>query len=140
MMVECRNGSLPADDARLAAAWWGCARPVCDLSDEPVTAARNSFDEHGFPRAVAKDLADTKNLLFHRFRIDHGSWPDGVEDRVLCDQPAGVADEIGKQVERFRCKWHAAACAPQAVIRRIEPEGAEEFHLTTGDDFRTPAP
>jgi hypothetical protein len=47
-------------------------------------------------------VADLEDMAFQDFRLDEGLGPQGIEQFILRNQPAGVFDQIPQDSERLR--------------------------------------
>ena len=93
--------------------------------DEPITATRHRFYEAWAPRIVAKNRSDVADRALQHRVADEAVAPDLVEQRVLRQQRAGMANESAEQAERRRRERDRATAAQQQRIRLVELELAE---------------
>ena len=79
-----------------------------------------------YPRlVVAQRPPDLHEALHQRVVGDGRVRPDGLHQLLLGDQPAGVPNEVGEDVEALRPEPDLAAVVQQRAARRIEDEAAE---------------
>lgn len=96
------------------------------FGNEPIAATVHRLDETGFLRLVPQCFADLVDADFQRGIGHEGVGPDGLEQFLLGDQPAGVLQQISQDGEGFRGECDRLHTAPQAGVVRVEPEGIGE--------------
>ena len=108
----------------------GCLRRVCRGPFEQVAAA----PDRSYPMLfVTQRLSDFDQAL-HEGIVGHGDVPPHrLEELLLRHEAAGVADEVGQDLERPLPQGDLFAIPQQRGPRRIEPELREAIRLIRQD-------
>src|ERR1700720_762605 len=74
---------------------WGVGSDVVDRGDEPVSLARDGFDEAGIIGGVAEDLSEPHNRgIGAVVEVDEGVWlPESMTQLFAADDLSGTFDE-----------------------------------------------
>ena len=65
---------------------------LCDRTDEAIASTMCGFNEAWRLWIIAESFADLTNGDFEDGFADKGSWPDGVEKFLFCDELARIAE------------------------------------------------
>jgi hypothetical protein len=92
-----------------------------DRGDEAIAEARHRLDRVG-----SEQLAQRRDLLLDVVvRHDH-VVPDGVQELLLADEPAGPLGEQTQQIERTGAEVRGVAIDQQAPFARLQLEATRE--------------
>ena len=58
---------------------------------------------------------------------DKGSWPDGVEKFLFCDELAWTLDEIVEHCEHLRSELYCFGASPQVLVSQVQGKGVEYY-------------
>ena len=108
---------------RLSSGQSSCWPGVCsrrlgiDPSNEAVPKPRDRFDS-----VRAEQLAQDRHLLLEVVLLHHDIGPDGVQQFLLADQPAGPLGEIAQQIECAGAQGGQVTVDQQAPLARLQFE------------------
>ena len=106
--------------------------------DKPVTARRDGLDEKRVLRTVAERAAQGHNVFLHGLWLDDRIGPQGFEQLIMRDQPAGMFDQILEKRKGLRSQQdtllpRGIATPPETLVHAIEPERGEHLHRAPAD-------
>jgi hypothetical protein len=76
---------------------------------------------------VTQSLADLTDGDFEDGFTDKGSWPDGVQKLLFCDELAWTLDEIVEHCEGFGSQLYCLRASPQALVSQVQGKGVEDY-------------
>jgi hypothetical protein len=91
-----------------------------DRRQEPVAAARHRFQHRLNLAAVAQGAAQGGDARGDRRLRDDAPAPDLIDDPVVADQFARVANEQRRQLEHLRLHRHALAAPAEHMRQQIQ--------------------
>jgi hypothetical protein len=89
-------------------------------------------------RQVAERAAHGKNVSLDGLWLDDRIGPQGFEQLIMRDQPAGMFDQIIEERKGLRCQQDTLllpgiATPPETLVHGIEPERGEHLHRAPAD-------
>ena len=87
------------------------------------------FNETWSLGVVAQNIPQLPDDNFENAIANKGSWPDGLEKLVFCDQLARTPKQVIQHCEGFRSESDGLRAIPQAFVGQVQEKAVE------GDSF-----